>query len=57
MVRSSEADHPSRPELARSRETAVITQRELEARLWDAANSLRGPVNPSEFKAYILPTL
>ena len=35
----------------------MITQQELEARLWDAANSLRGPVDPSDFKAYIFPLL
>src|ERR1700756_1039826 len=36
---------------------AAITQQELEARLWDAANSLRGPVDPSDFKAYVFPLL
>jgi type I restriction enzyme M protein len=43
------------------RETAVgpagVTQQELESRLWAAANSLRGPVDPSDFKAYIFPLL
>lgn len=34
-----------------------LTQQELEARLWAAANSLRGPVDPSDFKAYIFPML
>lgn len=34
-----------------------ITQQELEARLWDAANSLRGPVDPADFKAYMFPLL
>ena len=34
-----------------------ITQQELEGRLWAAANSLRGPVDPSDFKAYIFPLL
>ncbi len=34
-----------------------ITQQELETRLWDAANSLRGPVDPSDFKAYMFPLL
>ena len=34
-----------------------ITQQELESRLWAAANSLRGPVDPSDFKAYIFPLL
>jgi type I restriction enzyme M protein len=35
----------------------TIGQRELEARLWDAANSLRGPVDPGDFKAYVFPLL
>jgi type I restriction enzyme M protein len=34
-----------------------ISQQELESRLWAAANSLRGPVDPSDFKAYIFPLL
>jgi type I restriction enzyme M protein len=34
-----------------------LIQQELEARLWAAANSLRGPVDPSDFKAYIFPLL
>lgn len=34
-----------------------LTQQELESRLWDAANSLRGPVDPADFKAYIFPVL
>src|ERR1035441_2810594 len=34
-----------------------LTQQELEARLWDAANSLRGPVDPADFKAYVFPLL
>jgi type I restriction enzyme M protein len=34
-----------------------LTQAELESRLWAAANSLRGPVDPADFKAYIFPLL
>ena len=34
-----------------------VSQQELESRLWAAANSLRGPVDPSDFKAYIFPLL
>lgn len=30
---------------------------ELEARLWDCANALRGPIDPSDFKSYIFPLL
>ena len=35
----------------------TLSQQELEGRLWAAANSLRGPVDPSDFKAYIFPLL
>src|SRR4249920_3401708 len=31
--------------------------RSLEAMLWDAANILRGPVDASDFKAYVFPLL
>ena len=34
-----------------------LTQQELESRLWAAANSLRGPVDAADFKAYIFPLL
>jgi type I restriction enzyme M protein len=34
-----------------------LTQGELESRLLDAANSLRGPVDPADFKAYVFPLL
>ncbi len=34
-----------------------VSQQELESRLWAAANSLRGPVDPSDFKAFIFPLL
>ena len=30
---------------------------ELQARLWDAANVLRGPIDAADFKAYIFPLL
>lgn len=36
---------------------AELTQQELESRLWDAANSLRGPVDPADFKNFIFPLL
>lgn len=36
---------------------SMLTQQELETRLWAAANSLRGPVDPADFKAYIFPLL
>ena len=36
---------------------APLTQQELERRLWDAANSLRGPVDPADFKTYVFPML
>jgi len=34
-----------------------ISLSELEQYLWDAANILRGPVDASDFKAYIFPLL
>jgi type I restriction enzyme M protein len=34
-----------------------LSQSELESRLWAAANALRGPVDPADFKAYIFPLL
>jgi type I restriction enzyme M protein len=36
---------------------ATLTLQELESRLWEAANSLRGPVDPADFKAYVFPLL
>jgi type I restriction enzyme M protein len=35
----------------------TITQQELESRLWKAANALRGPVDPADFKTYVFPML
>lgn len=35
----------------------TITQEQLEARLWDAANALRVPVDPADFKTYVFPML
>lgn len=35
----------------------TITLQELEKRLWDAANALRGPVDPADFKTYVFPML
>lgn len=34
-----------------------LTQRELEQALWAAANALRGPVDPGDFKSYVFPVL
>ena len=34
-----------------------LTQRELESALWAAANALRGPVDPGDFKQYVFPIL
>ena len=45
----------NRPKEARS--PVTITQQELETRLWDAANALRGPVDPADFKTYVFPML
>lgn len=35
----------------------TITLKELESRLWAAANALRGPVDPADFKTYVFPML
>lgn len=35
----------------------TITQQGLESRLWAAANALRGPVDPADFKTYVFPML
>lgn len=35
----------------------TVTQADLEKRLWDAANALRGPVDPADFKTYVFPIL
>jgi len=34
-----------------------VSERSLESWLWDAANILRGPVDASDFKAYVFPLL
>lgn len=34
-----------------------LTQQQLETTLWAAANSLRGPVDPGDFKAYVFPVM
>ena len=35
----------------------TISLQDLEARLWAAANALRGPVDPADFKTYVFPML
>lgn len=35
----------------------AITLQDLESRLWGAANALRGPVDPADFKTYVFPML
>src|SRR5829696_4486270 len=37
--------------------TASLSQQELEQRLLAACNGLRGPVDPTDYKAYIFPLL
>lgn len=39
------------------RERVSLSQGELERKLLDAANSLRGPVDPADFKQYVFPLL
>jgi type I restriction enzyme M protein len=34
-----------------------LTQQQLESTLWSAANALRGPVDPGDFKAYVFPVM
>ncbi|MET4703347.1 class I SAM-dependent DNA methyltransferase [Frigoribacterium sp. UYMn621] len=34
-----------------------LTQRQLESALWTAANALRGPVDPGDFKGYVFPVM
>lgn len=53
--RGGRATRPAASEGAAT--SGPLTAQDLEARLWDAANSLRGPVDPSDFKAYIFPLL
>jgi type I restriction enzyme M protein len=36
---------------------AQLQLQELESRLWSAANALRGPVDPADFKTYVFPML
>jgi type I restriction enzyme M protein len=36
---------------------SVVTEQELEQRLLAACNRLRGPVDPTDYKAYIFPLL
>jgi HsdM N-terminal domain len=36
---------------------AQVALSDLERRLWDAANALRGPVDPADFKNYVFPML
>ena len=38
-------------------EPGHLTQQQLESTLWAAANALRGPVDPGDFKAYVFPVM
>lgn len=38
-------------------EPGHLTQQQLESALWAAANALRGPVDPGDFKAYVFPVM
>jgi type I restriction enzyme M protein len=38
-------------------QVVALSQQDIESRLWDAANNLRGPVDPADFKAYVFPLL
>jgi type I restriction enzyme M protein len=37
--------------------STTVTLQELEGALWDAANALRGPIDPADFKTYVFPVL
>ncbi|MFF3870026.1 type I restriction-modification system subunit M N-terminal domain-containing protein [Micromonospora sp. NPDC001898] len=37
--------------------TGQLTQRQLESALLSAANALRGPVDPGDYKAYVFPVM
>lgn len=48
------------PDTTRTQETSTaltVTLQDLESRLWGAANALRGPVDPADFKTYVFPML
>lgn len=53
MIRQNEATSGQ----GRVRLPVTITQQELESRLWAAANALRWPVDPADFKTYVFPML
>ena len=36
---------------------ATVSDRSLESWLWEAANIVRGPVDASDFEAYVFPLL
>jgi type I restriction enzyme M protein len=40
-----------------SGDSVHLSQRQLESALWDAANALRGPVDPADFKSDVFPAL
>ena len=42
---------------AGSMSNTTVSDRSLESWLWEAANILRGPVDASDFKAYVFPLL
>jgi type I restriction enzyme M protein len=70
---STEASAPARPSAAAKEPSVKVMQpdgkgssaaalatvalSDLERRLWDAANALRGPVDPADFKNYVFPML
>jgi type I restriction enzyme M protein len=54
---SSKEDHKAKRSQAEHEVDAVLTLAGLERRLWDAANALRGPVDPADFKNYVFPML
>ncbi len=45
------------PDSLGTQRMATTTLADLERRLWGAANALRGPVDPADFKTYVFPML
>lgn len=52
-----EAEQVRRAALAAMNPQPMYSQQELDAKLLAAANALRGPIDPADFKAYIFPLL
>jgi hypothetical protein len=60
-VRTDLVDEGIETPLTQTIENGVVVERttfeDLESKLWQAVNSLRGPVDPADFKTYVFPML